>query len=141
MSARVNGIDRVAVAVGIRLLVQVGVAGDEAPDLRVVRPAPHQRQSRVALRPVAARGPELVGARAAPAARHRLPEGRSRQRPLDGPAAVGDGPLGTQPVVQRRLPVFADQGGPVGVRRRRATLFLARSYSALRCRPGLLRLV
>ena len=41
MTARINSVDGVAVAVGIRRLIQVGVAGDEAPDLRVVEPAPH----------------------------------------------------------------------------------------------------
>ena len=104
MSSPVCGIDGVAVTVGVGLLVQVGVAADEAPNLRVVEPAPHQGQPRVALRPVAARGPELVGARAAPRAGDGLPEGRGRQRPLDGPAAVGDGALGAEAVEQRRFP-------------------------------------
>ena len=54
--------DRIAVAVGVGLLVQVGVPGEEPADLRVVEPVPHQRQTRVPFRPVAARGPELVGA-------------------------------------------------------------------------------
>ena len=79
MSCRINCIDRIAVAVGVGGLVQVGVTGDKPPHLRVVEPAPHQRQPRVPFRPVTACGPELVGARAAPRARHRLPEGRERQ--------------------------------------------------------------
>ena len=76
MPTWINGIDGIAVAVGVGLLVQVGVAGDEAPHLRVVGPTPHQRQSRVALRSVAARRAVLVDARAAAGAGDGLPEGR-----------------------------------------------------------------
>ena len=79
MPAGVRGVDGIAIAVGVGGLVQVGVAADEPADLGVVVPASHQRQPRIAFRPVTACGPELVGARAAPRARHRLPEGRERQ--------------------------------------------------------------
>ena len=79
MPAGVYAVDGITVAVGVGGLVQVGVTGDEPSDLGVVEPAPHQRQTGIAFRPVTACGPELVGARAAPRARHRLPEGRERQ--------------------------------------------------------------
>ena len=105
MPSGISGIYGVTIAVDIRLLVQVGVPADKPPHLRVVEPTPHQRQPRVPLRPVAARRPVLVGARAAAGTGDRLAECRSCQRPLDGPAAVGDRPLGPQPVEQRRLPV------------------------------------
>ena len=76
MPAWVYAVDGVAVAVGVGLLVQVGVAGNEPPHLGVIEPAPHQRQSRVALRSVAARRAVLVDARAAAGAGDGLPEGR-----------------------------------------------------------------
>ena len=117
MPAGICGIDRIAVAVGVGLLVQVGVPGDEPPHLRVVGPAPHQRQPRVPLTPVARRGPVLVGARAAAGTGDRLAECRSCQRPLDGPAAVGDRPLGPQPVEQRRLAVLPNERISVGLSR------------------------
>ena len=117
MPARIGGIDGIAVAVSVGLLVQVGVTGDEPSDLRVVEPAPHQCQARVPLTPVAARGPEPVGARAAPAARHRLPEGRERQAGRHRLARVRHRPLGAKPVEQWRLPVFSDEKVPVGVGR------------------------
>ena len=44
VAAGVHGVDRITVAVGIGGLIQVGIAGDEPPHLRVVEPAPHQRQ-------------------------------------------------------------------------------------------------
>ena len=122
MPAGICGIDRIAVAVGVGLLVQVGVPGDEPPHLRVVVPAPHQRQPRVPLTPVARRGPVLVGARAAAGTGDRLAECRSCQRPLDGPAAVGDSTLAPQSVEQRRLPILPDECVAVGVGRRRCDL-------------------
>ena len=93
MPAGIGGTDWIAVIVGVGLLVQVGVPGDEPSDLGIVGPAPHQRQARVPLTPVAARGPELVGARAAPAACHRLPEGRQRQARRHRLACVRHSPL------------------------------------------------
>ena len=62
MSTGIDRIDGIAVAVGVGGLIQVGVAGDEPPHLRVVEAAPHQRQPRIAFRPVAARRPVLVRA-------------------------------------------------------------------------------
>ena len=88
MSTRINCIDRIAVAVGVGLLVQVGVAGEEPADLRVIEAAPNQRQPRIAFRPVARGCPEPVGARAAPGACDRLPEGRERQAGRHTLAAV-----------------------------------------------------
>ena len=105
MSARVRSIDRITIAVGIGLLVQVGVTGDEPSHLRVVEPASHQRQPHVPFCPVAARRPELVRARAAAGAGDHLPECRQRQAGRHCLAAVGDSPLGTQPVEQWILPV------------------------------------
>ena len=40
MPCRVHAVDWIAVAVGVGGLVQVGVAGDEPPHLRVIEPAP-----------------------------------------------------------------------------------------------------
>ena len=91
MSAWIGSIDRIAVAVGVGGLVQVSVAGDEAPHLRVVEPAPHQRQTRIAFTPVATRRPEPVGARAASRACHRLPERRQSQSRRDRLAGISDG--------------------------------------------------
>ena len=91
MSARVRSIDRITIAVGIGLLVQVGVTGDEPSHLRVVEPASHQRQTHIPVAPVAARRPELVGARAAPRACHSLPERRGRQAGRHRLACVRDG--------------------------------------------------
>ena len=116
MSVGVCDIDWIAVAVGVGGLIQVGVAGDEPPHLRVVEPAPHQRQPRVPLRPVAARRPESVGARAAPAARHRLPERRQRQAGRNCLAGVRHCPLTAEAIEQWRLPVLADERGAVGCR-------------------------
>jgi len=79
MPVGVRDIDRIAVAAGVGSLVQVGVPSDEAPHLGVVEPAPHKRQPRGPFRPIATRRFELVRARAAPRACHRLPEGRERQ--------------------------------------------------------------
>ncbi len=107
MPTGIGGIDGIAVAVGVGPLCQHGVPGDEAPHLRVVEPAPHQCQTRITVRPVAARRPVLVGARAAPGARHRLPEGRERQARRHRLARVRHRPLAAQPVEQRRLPVLA----------------------------------
>ena len=112
----------VAVAVGVGLLVQVGVPGDEPPHLRVVEPAPHQRQPRVPLRPVAARRPILVRARAAAGARFRLAEGRERQARRHRLARVRHRPLAPQSVEQRRLPILPDECVAVGVGRRRCDL-------------------
>ena len=91
MPAWINAINGVAVAIGVGGLVQVGVARDEPPHLRVVEPAPHQCQPRIAFRPVAARRPEPVGTRAAPAARNRLPERRQSQSRRDRLAGISDG--------------------------------------------------
>ena len=91
MPTWVDSIDGVSIAVGVGSLVQVGVPADKPPHLRVVEPAPHQRQPRVPLRPVAARRPELVGARAAPRACHSLPERRGRQAGRHRLACVRDG--------------------------------------------------
>ena len=122
MPARVKPVDRIAVAVGVGGLVQVGVTADEPPHLRVVEPASHQRQPHVPFCPVAARRPELVGARAAPAACDGLPEGGERQAGRHALAAACHRPLGPQPVEQRRLPVLTDERGAVGVGRRRCDL-------------------
>ena len=105
MPTRVSGVDGVPLAVGVRLLVQESIPGDKPSDLRVVGPAPHQRQASVPFRPVAARRPELVRARAAAGAGDHLPECRQRQAGRHCLAAVGDSPLGTQPVEQWILPV------------------------------------
>ena len=125
MPAGVRGVDGIAIAVGVGGLVQVGVAADEPADLGVVVPASHQRQPRIAFRPVAARGPELVGARAAPTAGNGLAERRKRQSGCHTLARVRHHPLGAKPVEQRRLPVLPDERGAVGIGRRdRAALLL-----------------
>ncbi len=132
MPAGVCGIDRITVAVGVGPLVQVGVPRDEPPDLRVVEAAPHQRQTRIAFRPVAARGPELVGAGAAAAAGDGLAEGGERQARCHRLARVRHRPLTAEAVEQRRLPILADQRVPVGVGRRgRAALLLQQHRAAV----------
>ena len=94
MPARVYAVDRIAVAVGVGGLVQVGVPRDEPSDLRVVEPAPHQRQTRVPITAVARGCPELVGTRAASRARNRLPEGGECQAGRHRLACVRHRPLG-----------------------------------------------
>ena len=132
MPARVYAVDRIAVAVGVGGLVQVGVPRDEPSDLRVVEPAPHQRQTRVPITAVARGCPELVGTRAASRTCHRLAERRERQAGRYRLAGVRHRPLRTQPVEQRRLPVLADERVAVGVGRRgRAALLLQQNRPAV----------
>ena len=109
MSCGIGGIDRISVAVGIRLLCQHGVPGDESSDLCVVEPAPHQRQAHIALTPVARGCPEPVGARAASRARHRLAERRERQAGRHCLAGVRHRPLTAEAIEQWRLPVLGDE--------------------------------
>ena len=130
MSARIKSIDGITIAVGIGGLVEVGVPGEEPAHLGVVEPAPDQRQPRIPFRPVARSGSEHIRARAAPAACHRLSERRERQARRHRLARVRHRPLGAEAIKERRLPILADQGVPIGVGRRRAAALLLQQHRA-----------
>jgi len=76
------------------VLVEIGIAGDESPDLRIVIPRAHVRKPGVAVIAVAGGRGEGVRARTAARAPRDIAEGVEVQRADDGLRAVGDRPLG-----------------------------------------------
>src|SRR5581483_10910941 len=130
VTARVYKIYRVSTAIDVRMLVKIGIPGDEPSDLGIIIPGSHLHQPRIALRPVTARRSEHVGIGAAAGTRHGLPEPIERQRACHRLAAVGHRPLAAQPVEQRVLTVFPQERVAIGVGRCGGSSLLLQQHTA-----------
>ena len=123
VSAWVGAVDGVAVTVEIRLLRQVRVPRQEAPEQRVVVPRPHLLQRRPARRPepvraVAALRAPAVGVPRTPARRGSQAVAREHSRPLHVPGGVGRLAGRPQAIGQQGLAAAAHQPVPVQVHAR-----------------------
>ena len=101
MSSWVGAIDRIMLAVEVRLLVKIGVASDEPPHLRVIVTRSHLLQPRVPVRTIAACRPVTERTARAARAAHEVAERIAVLRSRHALTAACHRPLIALPVVKR----------------------------------------
>jgi hypothetical protein len=106
---RINGIDRIMLAVEVRVLVEVGVPRDEPANLCIVVPRAYLHQPGITVVAIPARSREFVWIGRASGRRDGLPEPFGNGGRRHRLAGVGDRTCRSEAIVEEILSVLADQ--------------------------------